>query len=407
MLSIAERIACLKETELLSGIPADILETIAEVAQEMYFADAEIVFHDDEKSDAVYFVVEGEVRVHKSGVELTRIGRNRCVGEMGIIDEGPRKGSVSSIGDTLLLKVSRDGFYRILQNDAKSLQNVLKIVLMKFRKETDREVEMMLERERMIRERERMDQDLLRAREMQMSMLPTEDLYVEAAGCLCLKASGDCYPAEKVGGDYYDYFCLPNNQVGLVIGDVMGHGFHTGLMVAMAKSLLQIQIKTDYFVPVVMSVMDEMVRMQVEQMQSEHSLYMTFCYMILDLQAQTISFCNAGHSYPYHYRVAADQMDILESDAWPLGMLGPQDFRTSQSEWEQGDVFILYSDGIIEAENEDREQFGEERLARLIKENAQLPPEQLKEKIIHELDNFCHGMVQADDVSLVVVKMGT
>ena len=396
MLSITERIACLEKTELFSGMPGDALEKIAGVAQEIYLANDETIFNDGDKGDAVYVVVEGEVKAHRFGIEITRIGKNNCVGEMGVIDEGPRSGAVSSIGDTLLLKVSRDDFYHIAQNDLKSLQNVLRIVLRKLRRETDREVEAMLAHERMT-------QDLLRAREMQMSMLPTEDLHVETPNRLCLRASGNCYPAEKVGGDYYDYFCLPNDQVGLVIGDVMGHGFHTGLMVAMAKSCLQVQMKTDYSIPSVMSAINDMV---CGFMHGDHPLFMTFCYILVDLHAHTISFSNAGHSYPYHYRVAAGQMDRLESDACPLGILADQDFGVSQSKWEGNDVFVLYSDGIIEAENEDGEEFGEERLERLITRNAQLPPVQLKEAVLHELDDFCHGMVQADDVSLVAIKMG-
>ena len=396
MLSVAERIACLKETELFSGMPTHVLKRIAEVAQEMRFADDEIVFHDGEKGDAVYVVVEGEVKAHRFGIEITRIGRNRCVGEMGVIDEGPRSLAVSSIGDTLLLKVCRDDFYRIAESDVKLLRNALKIVLRKLRRDTNRQIEA-------IQERERMTQDLLRAREMQMNMLPTQDLHVETSDRLCLKASGNCYPAEKVGGDYYDYFCLPGDQVGLVIGDVMGHGFHTGLMVAMAKSCLQVQMKTDHSVPSVMSAINDMV---CGFMHGDHPLFMTFCYILVDLQARAISFSNAGHSYPYHYRVAANQLDMLESDACPLGILEHQDFGVSQSEWEKDDVFVLYSDGIIEAENETGEEFGKERLTRLITENAQLPPDQLKKTVLHELDNFCHGMVQADDVSLVAIKMG-
>ena len=400
MLSVAEKIACLRKTELFRGMSSDALEKIAEVAQEMHFADDETIFNDGEKGDAVYSVVEGEVKAHRFGIEITRAGKDNCVGEMGVIDEGARIGSVSSIGNTVLLKVSRDDFYRVAENDLKLLQNVLKIVLRKIRKDTARQIET-------IRENERTEQDLLRAREMQMSMLPTEDLHVGPADCLCLKASGNCSPAEKVGGDYYDYFRLSDDQVGLVVGDVEGHGFHTGLMVAMAKSCLQVQMKTDHSIPSVMSALEDMVT---GFMQSEHALYMTFCYIIVDLKAHTLLFCNAGHNYPYHYRASSDQLDMLESSARPLGMftdmLGLQEFEASQSQWESGDVFVMYSDGIIEGEDENGEPFGEKRLEKLIKENAHLPPDQIKEMILREFHSFCHGTVQADDVSLIAVKMG-
>lgn len=400
MLSVAGKIACLQKTELFSGMPTDALEKIAQVAQEMHLANDETIFNDGDKGDAVYFVVEGEVKAHRFGIEITRIGKDNCVGEMGVIDEGPRSGSVSTIGDTVLLKVSRDDFYRVAGNDLKLFQNVLRIVLRKIRRDTDKQINT-------IRENERTEQDLIRAREMQMSMLPTEDLHVEPADCLCLKASGNCSPAEKVGGDYYDYFRLSDDQVGLVVGDVEGHGFHTGLMVAMAKSCLQVQMKTDHSIPSVMAALENMVTGFV---QSEHPLYMTFCYMIVDLKAHTLLFCNAGHNYPYHYRASSNQLDVLESGARPLGMLvsmlGLQEFEASRSQWEAGDVFILYSDGIIEGEDENGELFGAERLEKLIKENAHLPPDQIKETILREFASFCHGTVQADDVSLIAIKMG-
>ena len=395
MLSIVEKILYLKETELFSDMPVEALKLIAEVTQEMCFADNETIFQDGEKGDAAYFVVDGEIRVHRDNIEIIRVGKNRCVGEMAVIDEGPRSGSGSSIGDTILLKLSRDDFYTIAQNNMKLLQNVIKILLKKLRRNTNREIAA-------IREQERMMQDLARAREMQINMLPTPDFSFRADGGHCLEASGYCYPAEKVGGDYYDYLRLPDNKVGLVIGDVMGHGFHTGLMVAMAKSCLQMQVKFDYSIPSVMSAMNDMV---CGFMHGEYPLFMTFCYIIVDLLTHTVSFCNAGHSYPYHYRADKGQMDMLESDACPLGMLESQDYEVSQSEWGEGDVFVLYTDGIFEAENKDGEQFGEERLKRLVMENIHLSPDLLEETVLSEFSGFCQDVIQADDVSLVIIKM--
>ena len=393
MLSIAERVAFLKKTELFSNVPKDALGWIAAVAQEVHLTDDETFIREGEKGDAVYFVVRGRVRIHKSGVEILRLGRYACVGEMAVMVEGPRSASLSSIGDVLLLKIGRDDFYRAVQDNVKLLQNVLNIVVRKLREDIDRETEA-------IRERERMTQDMVRARELQMSMLPEQDLRATTAGGASLEASGFCHPAEMVGGDYYDYFPLPNDQVGLVIGDVMGHGFHTGLMVSTAKSCLHTQVRTDYSPPSVMSAMNDMVCSFVRS-----DLLMTFCYMIVDLKDHTISFSNAGHNYPYHYRVNPKQLDMLESNACVLGVLEHQDYEVAQSEWEDGDIFALYSDGIVEAQSKKKEDFGDERLKRLIVENAHRAPAELKETVLRELDSFCQDVIQADDVSLMIVKM--
>jgi sigma-B regulation protein RsbU (phosphoserine phosphatase) len=246
-----------------------------------------------------------------------------------------------------------------------------------------------------------MIQDMTRARELQMSMLPSQDLCVQASNGMTLIASGACYPTELVGGDYYDYFSLPDDKVGLVIGDVMGHGFHTGLMVSTAKSCLHTQVKTDSSVSGVLSTMNDMVYGFVHG-----DLFMSFCYIIVDLIGKTLSFCNAGHCYPYHYIAKTGHMEALESNSCLLGVLEYQYFEGIDRGWETGDLLVMYTDGITEAQNADNESFGEGRLKQLIAENPDLSPSQLKRKVFQELSNFCSKARRMDDTSLAVVKLG-
>ncbi|MCZ6635469.1 MAG: SpoIIE family protein phosphatase, partial [bacterium] len=89
-------------------------------------------------------------------------------------------------------------------------------------------------------ERERWQQDIKRAHEIQMGMLPSEDLITNT-----FEISGFCQPATDVGGDYYDYQILNKDQVGVIIGDVTGHGFYSGLFVAMAKTCLHLQARIE------------------------------------------------------------------------------------------------------------------------------------------------------------------
>jgi len=394
MLSIAEKVAFLKETYLLKGVPAEDLEGIAEVAQEIHFTDDQTVFHEGDRGDAVYFVVSGKVKAHRGDVEVVRLEQNKCFGEMAVMDDAPRSTSISSIDDVVLLKISSDDFHRTVCGSAALLQNVLKIVLRKLREDIDRETATA--------------QDMLRAREMQMSMLPMQDLRIEIADGLFLEASGKCHPAEMVGGDYHDYFLLPDDQVGLVIGDVMGHGFHTGLMVAMAKSCLHTRIKTDHSLSSVMSALNDMVYGFVQSdLYSElvFAPFMSFCYIIIDLKDRTMSFSNAGHNFPYHYRANTKQLDMLESNACLLGVLEDQEYETGQSEWAEGDILVLYSDGIVEAQNKKQEDFGDEKLRQLVMDNVSLSHAQLRKAILKEVDAFCQGVIQVDDMTLMVIKM--
>ncbi len=119
-----------------------------------------------------------------------------------------------------------------------------------------------------------------------------------------------------------------------------------------------------------------------------------------------MSFSNAGHNFPYHYHANTKQLDMLESNACLLGVMEDQEYETGRSEWTEGDIFALYSDGIVEALNEDEEEFGDERLKQLVIENAHLSPAHLRETILQEIYDFCQGVIQADDMTLMIVKMG-
>jgi len=394
MLSKAEKIEFLMKTKLFRKLPEDMLEDVATIAQEVRFGDGDTVFEAGSSGDAIYFVFSGQVMVHKSGVEMARRGSGECIGEMAVMDESPRSASLSSLGDSMLLRIHRNDFYQAIHGDVELLQNVLRIVVGRFREEIDRTIEA-------TRQNERMMQDLRRARELQVSMLPDGDLEISTSSGLRLTASGVCYPAELVGGDYYDYFPLEDDKVGLVIGDVMGHGFHTGLMVCTAKSCLYNHVKFDSSVSSVMSAMNDTVYGFVHG-----DLFMSFCYIIVDLGSRKLSFCNAGHPYPHHYHASSGQLDKLESNACLLGVLEHQHFETLHREWELGDLLVLYTDGITEAHNGEGEDFGDDRLSEFVISNSHLPPDQLRKAVFLELSHFCQGTKKMDDTSLVIIKFG-
>ncbi|MBD3181642.1 SpoIIE family protein phosphatase [Candidatus Poribacteria bacterium] len=396
MLTHSERVNFLKKTELFSELSVPSLENIADLVKEVRFSPDEMLFEEGEKGDAVYFIVEGQLKVHKSEVEIAKRGGGEFIGEMAVMDEGPRSASVSSIGNSVLLKleVGQGEFYQALQEDIELLKNVMKVVVQRFREDMERQIQI-------IRQNERMMQDMTRARELQMNMLPTEDLNIKTPDGLTISASGACYPAELVGGDYYDYFLQPDEKVGIVMGDVMGHGFHSGLMVSTAKSCLHTQLRTDSSIKASMSALNDMVYSFVHG-----NLFMSFCHLTLDVRDRTLNFCNAGHPYPYHYHCKSRELDTLESNYCLLGVLEDQEFNPEGKSWEVGDLLVLYTDGITEAENSENQEFGEERLQQIIVDYTSLSASQLKDKIFRELNTFRQGVVQRDDTSLVVIKIG-
>lgn len=242
---------------------------------------------------------------------------------------------------------------------------------------------------------ERLKQDIQRAYEIQRSMLPQEDL--RYAG---MQFTGYCRPAENVGGDYYDYFALPDGRVGLLIGDVTGHGFNASLIMAMARSCRSTQTRID---PDVSPVMDALNR--IVQTTGPDWLFMTACYVVIDPDARRFSYANAGHHFPLHYRADSRTAEPLESTSPLLGIDAETNFEAVERSWSPGDALVLFSDGIVEAENATEEIFGENRLRDIVETHGHRPPSDLKQQIIDAVEAFSQGVPYVDDVTLLVAKL--
>jgi len=395
MLSDEEKMVFLKEMRLFDNASASDLRNIATVANEVHFSNGNTIIVEGDKGDSLYFVVDGKVKVRKSGLEF-QLGQKECIGEMAMIDDQPRNATIISIGDTTLLRIDRDDYHRIIQGNVRLLHSFLKIVVGKMRTSTTREDNTMKE--------------VVRAGEVQMSILPKPNFLFPAESAPALEVSSTYYPhpSEKVSGDYYDYFPLSDHQMGIVMGDVMGHGIHAGMIVCIAKGCINTQIKSDYSIPKVMSVMNEMVYKFINTGLSDQGdlnpPYMTFSYYIIDLQRHTVSYSNSGHNaVTYHYRAKTGHIYSLETHTMPLGIFESMKHEVSQFRWNEDDALVLYTDGVVDAEDKRGKSFGNKRLKSLIKQNAHLSAEGIKNTILEEIGRHCQE-TYSDDRSLIVVK---
>ncbi len=389
MLSDEQKIIFLKDSNLFKDISLDSMKVIASITNEVYFNDDEDIFTEGDSGDAMYLIIKGYVRIHALGKQIAIRGANEFFGEMAIIDDRPRSATATSIGKSILLRIDRNDFFRMMQNDTNILRNLLKALVSRLRDDIKITIEAT-----------KIKQDLLRARELNINVFPSSDIYCISPSGTGINISGICYLAESVGGDYYDYFYLSDRQVGIAIGDVMGHGFYSGLMVFTTKSCLETQIKSNFDISDVISVVNTMVYKFVQS-----NMFMTFCYIIVNMEDNVLSYCNAGHNYPYHYRHKHKKLEHLESNTYPIGISENLRCEIATRSYDEGDILVLYTDGITEALDRNLERFGNERLEKLIIENAHLSAPKLKELIIDELNKHCQQSFHEDDITLVVAKI--
>lgn len=248
-------------------------------------------------------------------------------------------------------------------------------------------------------EKERMEEDLRVARNIQMSLLPQE--YVEVEG---LKIAAVCLPANEMGGDYYDLLPLANHRLGVLIADVSGKGTSAALYMAELKGLILSLSRNHDSPKALLTELNEILAPNLDRRS-----FVTMTYAIIDSQKRTLRVARAGHNPLIHFDGRTGQTRLLSPPGLALGFDSGDTFKAVIQELEiplvHGDTFLFFTDGISEAMNGASELFGEGRLAAILKEASTLSSDDLKERILHEVRVFAAGESPHDDMTMVIVKV--
>ena len=207
-------------------------------------------------------------------------------------------------------------------------------------------------------------------------------------------------PAQIVGGDYFDFVDFKDGKHGLVMADVSGHGVSAGMFM----SSLQTAFHT--LVPELDSPLDVLERINRLYIQTiNFATFVTIFFGKYDPQTRTLSYANAGHSSAYLHRVATDREIWLRPTGPAIGLTEGFTIRREEIQLEPGDILLLYTDGITEATNHQGILWGEDKLAEIIRQNADSSAGQLIQKIVVALKDYTNGSPLDDDVTLVISKV--
>lgn len=266
-------------------------------------------------------------------------------------------------------------------------------------------------------EKERLEQELRIARSIQMSLLPRGPLTMPG-----LTLTAHCEPAREVGGDYYDFLPVDDHTVGVLVADVSGKGTSAALYMAELKGIV-LSLSQQHTSP-------RQLLIDANRIISRHldtRSFITMTYLLVDLRARMLRYARAGHC-PLIYVPADDRASspllapgpgvaaagrarILLPDGMVLG-LQLDDGRMFDALLAEmtlplgsGDLFLLYTDGLSEAMSPAGDVFGDARLAELVERHADLPPDELRERILREVHAFAGVERQQDDMTMVVLKV--
>jgi sigma-B regulation protein RsbU (phosphoserine phosphatase) len=242
-------------------------------------------------------------------------------------------------------------------------------------------------------EKRRLEEELAIASSIQSRLFPK--LLPEVTG---YQLAARSTPTRQVGGDYYDAIELGDGRVLIAIADVSGKGVPAALLMSNVQASLRALCGPQMDLAANAAKISEIIYSN-----TDFNKYATFFYGILDPSSHLLAYTNAGHNPPILLRVTGD-VETLEVGGLPVGLMPGSTYESAVAEIGPGDVLVHYTDGITEAADAANEEFGEERLVRLVREGAGLDATALLDSIYDEVFAFSAGMPQGDDITMVVLK---
>lgn len=247
-----------------------------------------------------------------------------------------------------------------------------------------------------LRENARMWHEFKVARDMQAQMLP--DTYPEIEG---IQISAKSVPTTEVGGDFYDFLQLQDGRLGIVVGDVSGHGVAAAMVMTAALGAVRFAAEEKECTHEVLNMVNFRLNKDIQ-----NHMFVALFYGILDPKTRKLYYTNAGQTMPFLLRNG--EIDFLpqadKTDRFPLGIVKATVYEQLSIELQPGDMLIHYTDGIVDVMNGSHETYGFDRLSESIKQNASLPPSELIDKLIAEMSEYGGDSNIEDDVTLVVLK---
>jgi sigma-B regulation protein RsbU (phosphoserine phosphatase) len=242
-----------------------------------------------------------------------------------------------------------------------------------------------------------MEEQLEVAKEIQEGLNPMN--FYNTKG---VQIKGYTRAAKGVGGDYFDFLEVDDNRVGALISDVSGKGIPASLVMVMIRTVFVSAARRDARTiqcsKVVSAINDSL--------SADFAIdkFATLFFMIYDRSTQKLSFSNAGHGPLFCYRASKKACSLTKIDGMPIGVMEDVEYQQTMVPFLPGDIIVLYTDGITEMRNKDKDEYGRLRLQKLVIENSDLDANELVEIIVNDVDNFRGEVNPHDDMTTLVMK---
>jgi sigma-B regulation protein RsbU (phosphoserine phosphatase) len=249
-------------------------------------------------------------------------------------------------------------------------------------------------------EREKMQQSLNLAKEVQQRLLPKSNLKING-----FDIAGKSVYCDETGGDYYDFIIIDDadeQKIGVAIGDVSGHGIPSALLMTTVRSSLRQRLSLPGSTAGIISDVNRHLARDVE----DSGQFMTMFFLVIDTTTGQLEWVRAGHDPGIVYDPGSDAFSELGGSGMALGVYGGLIYEDNKkSDFSNGQIIFLSTDGIWEARNKKGEMMGKEPILNTIRQNASSDASQIMDAIFDTLDKFIDGVKIEDDITSVIIKI--
>jgi serine phosphatase RsbU (regulator of sigma subunit) len=244
------------------------------------------------------------------------------------------------------------------------------------------------------RQRDEYEHDLVLAAQVQRQVLPKPPL------CPALELAAAMQTAQLLGGDYYDFFQISENVIDVVIADVSGHGAAASLLMPSLAVALRLRARELDGPAAIIKDLDTVLK-QI----TNAATFVTMFYGRFDQGSRSLQYANAGHNPPLLVRTRTGESLTLKEAGPIMGILNQAQYTDTVIALDQGDILTLFTDGVTEQENEAGDEFSLSRLEQVIVSREAEPAAALVARVTEAVSAFAGAKEQADDLTLVVVKV--
>ena len=412
---------------------AEALAVALKSLPQNHLSPGEILVQQGEASDAAFFLSQGTVSVYAEtlfgSVPLATIHAPQLIGEIGVLADLPRTATIKAVTPSTVYRISRAELHEIGRktpdlllyiigqlgrqldavNRAVSLYTNALAALEK--REFDSRILEQLENpppqlaefsaafhrfSSQILDKRRQHDELASAAIIQQSFLPKTSNLVSIEGVLELHA--EMRPAREVGGDFYDFFMLDADHLAIAIGDICGKGIAASLFMAVVVTVLRTAAPEEKDVASTIARANAILCRD-----NTTSMFATVFYAVLNLRTGILEYCNCGHNAPF-LLLQSGETRSFSATGLPLALYADRSPAMASVTLNQSDTLVLFTDGVTEAMNLSKEEFGEAAFIETLASSRDMPMSQIVSCIFSTVDSFSQGAEQTDDITCIAIR---